>query len=64
VLKSVGSRWEIAPSYVLAASSFPLISSNFTRKVESMPFTFAEGRRIAPAIIDERIEVRSVARTG
>ena len=35
-----GSRSEIASSFVLAASSFALISSNFTPKVASMSFTF------------------------
>jgi len=40
VLNSVGSRWEITSSFVLAASSFALVSSNFTPKVASMPFTF------------------------
>jgi len=39
VLNSVDSRWEIASSFVLAPSSFALVSSNFTPKVASMPFT-------------------------
>ena len=34
VLNSAGSRWEIASSFVLAASSFALFPSNFTPKVE------------------------------
>jgi hypothetical protein len=29
VFNSAGSRWEIASSFVLAASSFALVSSNF-----------------------------------
>jgi hypothetical protein len=33
VLNSAGSRWEIASSFVLAASSLALVSSNFTPKV-------------------------------
>jgi len=40
ILNSAGSRWEIASSFVLAALSFALISSNFTPKVASMSFTF------------------------
>ena len=40
VLSSAGSRWEIASSFVLAASSFALVSSNFTPKVASMSLTF------------------------
>ena len=40
VLNSAGSRWEIASSFVLAASSLALVSSNFTPKVASMPLTY------------------------
>jgi hypothetical protein len=40
VLNSAASRWEIASSLVFAASSFALVSSNFTPKLASMPFTF------------------------
>ena len=41
VLNSAGSRWEIASSLVFMASSLALVSSNFTAKTTSMPFTFA-----------------------
>src|SRR5262249_42138340 len=40
VLNSAASRWEIASSLVFVASSFALVSSNFTPKLASMPFTF------------------------
>jgi hypothetical protein len=59
VLNSAGSRWEITSSCVLAASSFALISSNFTPKVASMPFTFVASWSMRALARSERRELRN-----